>query len=502
MQRPQSRAARRPASRHELRGGMPYDREPMNTDAFRDCPPVPIPNSYWVLPGRLLAGEYPGSTSRGEAMERVRMLLDAGIDSFVDLTEEGELPAYESLLPGLTEQHVGYRRLPIVDHSIPESHAHMARIVDAIEAELGAGRRVYVHCHAGIGRTGMAMGCYLIRSGLPNDEALSRLQVLWRQCGRSQRWPTVPETREQIQFVRGWGDVSLVHSGGSAASLARYEGALVGLAIGDALGLMVSMSNFDAATLAAGLHEPGRLATGASTATAQALAQSLLERGAHDPEDQMHRYLQWMRASGTAVVPAELKRALAAWQWSGKPNAGSHDPRNLDAHTLPRTLAVALFMKDDPQGALDVAADASRTTQQSPIVLDLCRVWAALLIDAADGVSKATLTSLNGPAAQLLRKRMLKPAVKQLLERRSRELVQGDDALSVTRAALASFASAATFKDALLHVASSFRTAPAAAALCGALAGAHHGADGIPPEWRSQLAEDALLRSLARHLVG
>lgn len=473
----------------------------MSTDPFTDCPRPPIPNSYWVLPGRLLGGEYPGSTSRGDAIERVRKLLNAGIDSFVDLTEEGELPAYESLLPGLTEQRVSYRRLPIVDHSIPESPAHMARIVDVIEAELGAGRRVYVHCHAGIGRTGMTLGCYLIRSGLPNDEAMARLQVLWRQCARSSRWPSIPETREQIQFVRAWRDASLIHSGGPAASLARYEGALIGLAVGDALGLMVSMSNFDAATLASGLREPGRLATGASTATTQALAESLLERGMHDPEDQMRRYLDWARRMTDGRVPPELKRALAAWQWSRKVNAGSHDPRNLDPHTLPRMLAVALFMKEDPHGALDLAADASRTTQQSPIVLDLCRVWVALLIDALEGVPRSHLTGLQGPAAQLLRKRALKPAVKQLLESRAHEPANGDDALAVSRAALASVAATATFRDALLHVASSFRTAPAAAALCGALAGAHYGADGIPPEWRSQLMEDAALRSLARHIL-
>ena len=123
-------------------------------------PPPPIPNSYWVEPGRLLAGEYPGSVSRAEAMERVQKLLHAGVNSFIDLTEEGELPAYEHLLPELTEQQVRYRRMPIVDHGLPESPAHMMRILDLLEAELAAGRCVYVHCHAGIGRTGTAIGCH------------------------------------------------------------------------------------------------------------------------------------------------------------------------------------------------------------------------------------------------------------------------------------------------------------------------------------------------------
>ena len=105
----------------------------------------------------------------------------------------------------------------------------------------------------------------------------------------------------------------------------------------------------------------------------------------------MQRYLQWTRAANDEPIPAELRRALSAWQWSKKPNAGSHDPKNLDSHSLPRTLAVALFLRRDAERAIDLAADVSRTTQQAPIVLDLCRVWAGQFIDALSGVAKAEL---------------------------------------------------------------------------------------------------------------
>lgn len=469
----------------------------MNTDEQTAAPP--IPNSYWVQPGRLLAGEYPGSMSRAEAMDKVQKLLRAGVTSFIDLTEPGELPEYENLLPGLTERHVRYRRLPIVDHSLPDSPADMTRILDLIESELAAGRCVYVHCHAGIGRTGMAMGCYLIRGGLGNEAAHARLQVLWRQCGRSRRWPTIPETSEQVEFVRQWRE-----SARRAAQLdvtSRYEGALVGLAVGDALGTLVATSNFDAATLAAAIRDAGALTTGSNTAMTRAVAESLLARSAHDPTDQMQRYLQWSRDTG-AVVPAELKRALAAWQWSKKSNAGSHDPKNLDPHSLPRTLAVALFMHADAQAAVDVAAEVSRTTQQSPLVLDLCRTWAALLIDALSGAAKSTLVACEGPAMQLVRKRALKAPVKKLIDDHQRaEPQSASDAMSVTSVALAGFTATATFHDALIRIETTTRAAPAAAALCGALAGAHYGIDSIPLEWRRQLAEEAALRSLARHLT-
>jgi len=472
----------------------------MSTDPFTTgTAPVPIPNSYWVRPGQLLAGEYPGSISRAEAMERVQKLLNAGVTSFVDLTEDGELPAYDNLLRELTEQHVRYRRFGILDHSVPDSPAHMIKILDFIDAELAAGQCVYVHCHAGIGRTGTTVGCHLIRGGLASDAALDRLQALWQQCGRSRRWPTIPETDEQVEFVRLWREAAIAPVGNDQSS--RFEAALLGLAIGDAVGSMVANSNFDAATLVAISREPGLLNTGASTALTRALADSLLARGDNDSDDQMQRYLAWTQSVGNIGVPAEVRRALAGWQWSRKKLAGTHDPANLDPHSLPRTLAVAMYLSDDAKAAIEGAVEASRTTQQSPVVLDLCRVWAALFVDAFAGIDKQTLLRFDGPAMQLVRRRQLKPAVQELIDNRGqRACLDAHDAVSVTCVALNAFATGKTLHDGLIRVVTSSRAAPSAAALCGALCGAHHGIDAIAPEWARQLPEEAALRSLARHL--
>ena len=454
---------------------------------------TPIPNSYWVQPGRFLAGEYPGSMSRADAMERVHRILAAGITSFIDLTEEGELPEYENLLPD-----VRYRRMPILDHSVPDSPAHMVRILDLIESELDAGHCVYLHCRAGIGRTGTAVGCYLIRGGMTNDEAYEYLQHLWQQCARSRRWPSIPETSEQIDFVLRWRE-QRSSSGTQLDSAPRYEGALVGLALGDALGSLVAQGKFDATALPTAMRDRGALRTGALTAMTRAVAESLLAAGAHNPEDQMQRYLQWTRTA--EAVPAELKRALGAWQWSRKPNAGTHDPKNLDPHSLPRTLATALYLRADPQRAIDLAAEVSRTTHQGPLVLDLCRLWSALLTDALSGTDKMKLTAFNGPGLELVRHRPLKAPVRNLIERKARRDADGaGDAMSATRAAIAAFAGTATVSDALLQAAA--QGSPAAAALCGALAGAHYGIDAIPADWRRLLAEDAQLRTLARNLLG
>jgi hypothetical protein len=163
-------------------------------------PKPPLANSYWVRHGKLLGGEYPGGQSAVDTVQRLRTLQQAGVDCFLNLTRPGELPAYDALLPAGTVHH----HLPIPDHGLPTDHAYMRRIQAALTEALAAGRCVYVHCRMGIGRTGTVLGCHLVEQGLSGAEALEELNRAWQQCARASRWPTIPETTAQCQFVAAW----------------------------------------------------------------------------------------------------------------------------------------------------------------------------------------------------------------------------------------------------------------------------------------------------------
>jgi len=160
----------------------------------------PLPNSYWVVPGRLLAGEHPFGESPVDAQDRLALLRTAGIDYFIDLTEAHEMPNYRLLLPRRAE----YVRRAIPDQQIPSDDALMQDIQALIETAAANERGIYVHCRAGIGRTGTVVGCYLIEQGLDGKAALEQLNRLWKQSERSKSWPKVPQTDAQAEYIRRW----------------------------------------------------------------------------------------------------------------------------------------------------------------------------------------------------------------------------------------------------------------------------------------------------------
>lgn len=174
---------------------------PMSTSAR------PHPNCYWVEPGRLLAGEYPGASYAEAARQKLQQIVAAGVTFFLDLTSPADrLAPYADLLADTAPAAsavVTYRRMAIPDYSVP-SVAQMAQTLDVIDAALAASQVVYVHCWGGVGRTGTVIGCYLVRHGHSGEAALAQLAHWWQDVEKRERHPHSPETPAQLQMVRTW----------------------------------------------------------------------------------------------------------------------------------------------------------------------------------------------------------------------------------------------------------------------------------------------------------
>ena len=169
---------------------------------------LPIIESYWVEDNHFLAGEYPGSYDPESTRLRMDAFLEAGVNTFIDLTQAHELVPYENILKEQAEIHgvlASYHRFAMRDHGAPSAET-MTGILNTMDEAIHNGGCVYVHCWGGVGRTGMVVGCYLIRHGIPNEQALAQVDQLYKTRPKNPYFSHSPENREQIEFVLNWWD--------------------------------------------------------------------------------------------------------------------------------------------------------------------------------------------------------------------------------------------------------------------------------------------------------
>ena len=179
--------------------------------ADREAVPVPFERSYWVVPGKLLAGAYPGNPYESRAEEKLRSFLDAGIRCFVDLTSPEDENMYGQALvsySGLIDRvaagifKVEYHRMSILDMDVP-STVLMRRILDTIDSAISRGVPAYVHCLGGFGRTGTVVGCWLVRHGIEQGSGAIELIRKLRRNDPQSDWES-PQTAAQRRFILEW----------------------------------------------------------------------------------------------------------------------------------------------------------------------------------------------------------------------------------------------------------------------------------------------------------
>jgi ADP-ribosylglycohydrolase len=297
----------------------------------------------------------------------------------------------------------------------------------------------------------------------------------------------------------------------------RFRGALLGLAVGDALGTTLEFKRpgtfVPISTITGGGPfdlEPGQWTD--DTAMALCLAESLLERGSFHPSDQMLRYVSWYRTghlscTGTCFdIGKTTKAALERFEQTFEPLSGSTDPRSAGNGSLMRLAPIPLFYAHEPEKAIDKAGDSSKTTHGARAAVDACRYMAALIVGALQGATKKELVSARfSPANGYWRHAPLTRSIDEVAAgsfRRAEppEIAGTGYVVQSLEAALWAFHRSATFREGMLKAVNLGDDADTTGAIYGQLAGAFYGASGIPAEWLEPLAMRQTITDFADRL--
>ncbi|EJL93380.1 ADP-ribosylglycohydrolase [Pseudomonas sp. GM102] len=276
----------------------------------------------------------------------------------------------------------------------------------------------------------------------------------------------------------------------------RYRATLLGLACGDAVGTHAEFQprgSFIPLTDMVG-GGPFNLKPGQwtdDTSMALCLAESLLNKNGFDAADQMGRYLNWwqwgyLSSTGECFdIGMTVREALARYQETGQPFAGSTDPYTAGNGSLMRLAPIVLYYFPDPDRIRRFSADSSRTTHAAPEALECCQLLADLIRKALQGAPKQGLQSL--PETTFEEPKVASIARGDYLGKSKDDIRGSGYCVASLEAALWCFHHTDSFEAAILEAANLGDDADTTAAIVGQLAGAHYGVQAIPEGWLAKL---------------
>ncbi len=276
----------------------------------------------------------------------------------------------------------------------------------------------------------------------------------------------------------------------------RARGALVGLAVGDAIGVPLEFTEKDSCGPVEGMigGGPFRLNPGEwtdDTSMALALAGSLLEMDGLDERDLMDRFCDW-RDHGEYShnghcfdVGNTVSAALARYRRSGDAVAGSTDPLTAGNGSLMRLAPVSIRYALNPDACIEIARRQSATTHGALEAVEACAAYSLLISEGITGKSRdAILSPRTGWAPESVARTMRMETIGW-----TRESVRGSGyVIHSLEASLWAIGNANSYAEAVLLAANLGEDSDTTAAITGQLAGAIWGLSGIPAEWLAVLA--------------
>jgi ADP-ribosylglycohydrolase len=225
--------------------------------------------------------------------------------------------------------------------------------------------------------------------------------------------------------------------------------------------------------------------------------------------DQMRHYLAWrdhghLSSNGRCFdIGGTVSAALRQFERSGQPFAGATDPFTAGNGSIMRLAPVPLFYAREPEKAIHLSGESSRTTHGAATCIAACRYLGGLIVGALQGVSRADLLAPhyapNGTtwADNTLPPEIAAVAAGSFKAKQPPDIRGSGYVVESLEAALWAFNHSETFEEGCLLAANLGDDADTTAAVYGQLAGAYYGVDGIPAGWLEKVAHRELITRLA-----
>ncbi|MFZ4434470.1 MAG: ADP-ribosylglycohydrolase family protein [Microthrixaceae bacterium] len=291
----------------------------------------------------------------------------------------------------------------------------------------------------------------------------------------------------------------------------RAIGALVGLAVGDAVGTTLEFKPPGSFTPIDDMVGGGRFSLEPGqwtddTSMAMCLAESILDVDGLDPADQLRRYVAWRRdgywsSNGRCFdIGITVARALERFERTGEVTDDPVDEEKAANGSLMRLAPVPIRWHTDTREAAERAAESSRTTHPASRPVDACRAYAAMTAALIQGIPAEDVLAhgfwQHGPLHP-----MIETVVRGSWRTKEPPEIKGTGfVVQALEAALWAVGGAEDFRDAVLRAANLGDDADTTAAIAGQLAGAHWGYSGIPAAWRDRITHGDRIAAIAGQL--
>ena len=301
----------------------------------------------------------------------------------------------------------------------------------------------------------------------------------------------------------------------------RAIGALVGLAVGDALGTPLEFHERDTYEHLTDMVgggpfdlKPGEWTD--DTSMALCLGTSLLARYGFDSNDQLTRYANWMNhgyMSSTGVcfdIGTTTRIAIREFLQN---NTLEHNTHFMDAGngSLMRLAPIPIFYNtkemysDAFVDLLRYAALSSTTTHANEVPVQSCVAFAIMLNRAIQGYDKIDIIDImedTDPEKFGITNETVQNTINlsNILSKTRDTIKSTGYVIDSLEAALWCFITTSSYKEAVLLAANLGDDADTVAAITGQLAGAYYGINGIPQEWVQRITHSEGIIDLAKNL--